>query len=551
MVTAINQNQHVLGNLASGGDLSLVSDENALARLATAIIARSDREMRGPESYAIKSASDFSSDLIDATSDQIVAGRDPLGEIFCRLRASGIRRQDGAVYTPLTIVDSILDWAQEVGHPDRVVDPGSGSGRFLLEAGRRFPDSYLIGIEKDPLAALISRANLAAAGMAQRSEVRVENFLMSDLAWTGGKTLYIGNPPYVRHHLIHPQWKRWFKSQAAEMGMKASALAGLHVYFFLKIASKAEAGDFGALITASEWLDVNYGQFVRDLFLDRLGGKSIHLINPKAETFPDAAATGAITTFAVNGRPRSARFARVDTLSDLGNLSDGIRVPRESLIAEKRWTHFIRTRPQTPEGYVELGEICRVHRGQVTGANRVWIAGRHSEELPDSVLFPAVTRAKELFDAGPVLKDARNLRRVIDLPEDLTALNTSLIGAVQNFLVQAEEMGAKDNYTARNRRPWWSVRLREPAPILATYMARRAPAFVLNQAKTRHLNVAHGLYPREELDQDLLSALVSFLRKTTPTHGGRVYAGGLTKFEPREMERIPVPDLHMLRELKT
>ena len=378
-----------------------------------------------------------------------------------------------------------------------MVDPGSGSGRFLLEAGRRFPDSYLIGIEKDPLAALISRANLAAAGMAQRSEVRVENFLMSDLAWTGGKTLYIGNPPYVRHHLIHPQWKRWFKSQAAEMGMKASALAGLHVYFFLKIASKAEAGDFGALITASEWLDVNYGQFVRDLFLDRLGGKSIHLINPKAETFPDAAATGAITTFAVNGRPRSARFARVDALSDLGNLSDGIRVPRESLIAEKRWTHFIRTRPQTPEGYVELGEICRVHRGQVTGANRVWIAGRHSEELPDSVLFPAVTRAKELFDAGPVLKDARNLRRVIDLPEDLTALNTSLIGAVQNFLVQAEEMGAKDNYTARNRRPWWSVRLREPAPILATYMARRAPAFVLNQAKTRHLNVAHGLYPRE------------------------------------------------------
>jgi len=32
-------------------------------------------------------------------------------------------------------------------------------------------------------------------------------------------------------------------------------------------------------------------------------------------------------------------------------------------------------------------------------------------------------------------------------------------------------------------------------------------------------------------------------------HGGRVYAGGLTKFEPREMERIPVPDLNVLREM--
>lgn len=28
--------------------------------------------------------------------------------------------------------------------------------------------------------------------------------------------------------------------------------------------------------------------------------------------------------------------------------------------------------------------------------------------------------------------------------------------------------------------------------------------------------------------------------------GGREYAGGLTKFEPREMERIPVPEPALL-----
>ena len=68
----------------------------------------------------------------------------------------------------------MLSWAEGVGDPDRVIDPGAGSGRFLLEAGRRFPDAALVAIERDPLAALTVRANLAVAGMAGRAEVRVE-----------------------------------------------------------------------------------------------------------------------------------------------------------------------------------------------------------------------------------------------------------------------------------------------------------------------------------------------------------------------------------------
>ena len=73
-------------------------------------------------------------------------------------------------------------------------------------------------------------------------------------------------------------------------------------------------------------------------------------------------------------------------------------------------------------------------------------------------------------------------------------------------------------------------------------MARRPPAFVLNQAEARHLNIAHGLYPRESMTSTVLTALVKYLRDAATMRGGRVYAGGLTKFEPREMERIPVPE---------
>jgi len=110
-------------------------------------------------------------------------------------------------------------------------------------------------------------------------------------------------------------------------------------------------------------------------------------------------------------------------------------------------------------------------------------------------------------------------------------------------------MGAKDTYTAKNRPVWWSVSLRSPAPILATYMARRVPAFALNDAKARNLNIAHGIYPREAMSRKVLYALVTYLRSAVSLESGRVYAGGLTKFEPREMERISIPGPSLLSEM--
>ena len=79
-------------------------------------------------------------------------------------------------------------------------------------------------------------------------------------------------------------------------------------------------------------------------------------------------------------------------------------------------------------------------------------------------------------------------------------------------------------------------------------MARNAPSFVINAAKARHLNIAHGLYPRGHLSEQQLSAVVRYLRQYVTTQGGRVYAGGLVKFEPLELERLRIPALEQLHE---
>ena len=398
----------------------------------------------------------------------------------------------------------------------------------------------------------------------------------------------------MRHHQIPPGWKSWLRSAAASQGLAASGLAGLHVHFFLATALHAVPGDAGVLVTAAEWLDVNYGSLVRSLLLGPLGGHSVHLLDPAVPAFTDAAATTAITCFLPGSHPASLRLCRVARLADLGELAGGTAVPAPVLCAASRWTPLVGRAAQeigtagaagttawrgagplgppglpasgtaavgaagsagnpvrawaaaqwarpAAVGQVELGELCRVHRGQVTGANKVWVTAGNPAGLPSRFLFPAVTRASELFRAEGTLATTARLRSVIDLPADLGELAPAELTLVTRFLAEAEAAGAAGSYIACHRNPWWRVRLRAPAPILATYMARRPPAFVRNLAGARHINIAHGLYPREPLPPAALDGLAAYLRRSVTAGQGRTYAGGLTKFEPGEMERLPVP----------
>jgi hypothetical protein len=526
--------------------------EYHLKSLALALDARSIAGWSPAEEALAKNTAAFSEKDAANYRKIIEKGEDPLGDTFCYLRTPEERRELGATYTPRYVSQAMVRWAFEQKlEPARIVDPGVGSANFLRLAAKKFPNAELVGIDVDPLATLMARANLAVAGLADRSRIICGDYRTTKLPKVKGKTLFIGNPPYVRHHQLTAEAKKWLTEEAQKLGFTASQLAGLHVHFFLATVLKARKEDFGTFITSAEWLDVNYGKLVRELFLKNLGGQGITVIEPTSATFEDAATTAAITQFVIGSKPAKIRMKRVPCADQKGALTTGRMLHRNRLETENRWSHLTRKTADIPKDYVELGELCRVHRGQVTGANRIWIAGPHSASasLPRSVLFPTVTRAKELFSAGTALADASQLRNVIDIPADLSVFDSEERKAIDQFMKLAKSAGVDDGYIAKNRRAWWSVGLRNPAPILATYMARRAPAFVRNLVDARHINIAHGLYPRDPMSTVLLNRLANYLSTAVSMHQGRTYAGGLTKFEPREMERIPVPSPKMLESM--
>ena len=200
--------------------MDLCFTERHLAAIAVALGAEQVRGLSPAESALSLDLPHIGRDILRSFRIKIEGGKDPLGDALCALRSPEERRPRGATYTPRPIVTAMIRWAASMKRPvARIVDPGVGSARFLVAAGRRLTDARLVGDGMDPLAALLARAHIAAASFAKRSEIVLGDFRTVNLSPLNGPTLFIGNPPYVRHHLIEPEWKEWLARTAKTRGL--------------------------------------------------------------------------------------------------------------------------------------------------------------------------------------------------------------------------------------------------------------------------------------------------------------------------------------------
>jgi hypothetical protein len=65
--------------------------------------------------------------------------------------------------------------------------------------------------------------------------------------------------------------------------------------------------------------------------------------------------------------------------------------------------------------------------------------------------------------------------------------------------------------------------------------------FTANPQRVSFLNIAHGLYPRQPIAMSDLNRMLEHLNVNTTLYSGRVYGGGMAKFEPSDVARLRVP----------
>lgn len=462
------------------------------------------------------------------------------------------RRALGQFFTPAPIVEVMVNWVlkQDV---DQIVDAGCGTGVFAIAAAQAAPQTPVLAIDSDPVATLACRARVKSLRLKNIS-VQCADFLRAPLAlpMANGRTAFIGNPPYVRHHRLSPEMKMWAAKSCAEMGITFSKLAGLHAYFFLATALHARPDDVGCYITSAEWLDVNYGICIRQLLKDRLGVLSLSLLADSKAAFEDAMTSAVITCFKVGARPSRISVSVVDEFKEAQGGQKAAEVSADRLTG--RWGGIFRASTIAPENdeCVRLGDLASVHRGIATGANKFFVMPPEEAEFRGLARFaqPVISAGRQILDCGGCLSDQR-LDSIIFLPREIEELPESEREAVNRYLEEGRVAGVNERYICRHRTPWWWLGTQRPAPIVASYMARRAPAFALNTRGAFLINVGHGLFPRFTMTEQQIGLLVEYLNSGASQFvgGGRTYQGGLEKFEPREMEDLKLPLPAELRSL--
>ncbi len=126
------------------------------------------------------------------------------------------------VTTPSDVVEKMLALAR-TGPADYVVDLGSGDGRIVITAAKKFGARGL-GLELDPKLVQMSRDGARAAGVADRTEFRVQDVLVADFSQASVVTVYLlpglmaqlspifldklkAGSRIVTHAFVFPSWK--------------------------------------------------------------------------------------------------------------------------------------------------------------------------------------------------------------------------------------------------------------------------------------------------------------------------------------------------------
>ncbi len=463
-----------------------------------------------------------------------------------RLNSRERRYKIGQFFTPAPIAELMADAVNEI-EPATVLDPGVGGGVLLRAVG---DGPRLFGLDIDATA-----VELAAASTPGGHELAVGDFLDAE-RWPLTEATFdavIANPPYVRHHNLSAEHKLLARHYSAQFGLKVSSLSGSYVYFFLEALLRLNEGGRLVFITPTEFLDVRYGQAVKEALLDRCEIDEILVLEMDELAFEGVLTTSAITIATKRESP-SRRFRLVE-----GRLNGSIEKDREvELLADVApaalpWTPLLPSRaeriaPLLDGRTAKLGDYCRVRRGIATGDNSFFVLTRAEVEewgIEERFLVPVVLGSRDLPTEGPLDADFHASRIeggarafLFFCHEPIEALRRT---KALRYIEHGLELGLHERFNCRTRKPWYGVEPVAPADFFTTYMSRKRARIVRNLIGARCMTSLLNVWALSGVDPEALRpSLEDSTNAQLLREFGRTYGGGLAKIEPGDLVALPI-----------
>lgn len=203
--------------------------------------------------------------------------------------------QHGQFYTPIPVCDFMISFAVQT-EQDRILEPGCGTGRFLLRAldcfCARSKDNkhtgkflkQISGVEINHKAAFLAKEQLSALTQMDAKQfdetITIGNFLNPAILSQayGCFDAIVGNPPYIRYELFDNETRGfWAKAHVPfqdyltnrpRQKQLFSGKSDSYIAFLLKSTLLLKPGGRLAFITGNSWLSSAQGEYLKHFLTD-------------------------------------------------------------------------------------------------------------------------------------------------------------------------------------------------------------------------------------------------------------------------------------------
>jgi adenine-specific DNA-methyltransferase len=462
------------------------------------------------------------------------------------------RKKFAQFFTPFPIAEFMANWITGNKNLNTVLDPAYGLGVFARAIRQANKECSIKGFDID---STILQQAAKIFEPEKNTSIFLKDYMFND--WENRYDGIICNPPYFKFHDYENI--ATLKEIEEKLGLKLNGFTNLYTLFLLKSAYQLNAGGRAAYIIPSEFLNSDYGKFVKSYLIKNKLLRYIIIFDFEENVFDDALTTASILLFANDNEKSEVEFINIKTLDELFALQKKVsvypKVKSENAIAfselkpEIKWRAYYQEQNAIRfKNLVPFTNFGRVVRGIATGANEYFTFNKSKAmqfNIDEDFLLPCITKSVDVDGAFFTKQDFENLKEQDKLVYLLNATKPNE-PSIKKYLAKGEAEGVHKKFLTASRNPWHTLEKRLPSPIWVSVFNRNGLRFIRNEANISNLTTFHCIYlnmfsaPKADL---LFAYLLTDISKEIFNDNRREYGNGLQKFEPNDINKALMVDL--------
>ncbi|MBI4243325.1 MAG: N-6 DNA methylase [Planctomycetes bacterium] len=461
-------------------------------------------------------------------------------------------KQLGQYFTPDTIVKFITD--NSVIDGDKVLDPASGEGAFMLHIKNKFPKCSVTGIELDR-----KLYNKTLLKLQNQTHANVMNANFFDIFQSLPKNHFdsiVGNPPYIRFQRFKENKESLSALIKQIFDISINGEASSWVYFtLLSLSLLKKQGRLGFLVPR-EILFAKYAQPLRNLLKSRFRSKILLFDDNR---FPQTIQRTAILLAANTGDGSLDVCYTKEKRTGLNVVKVNKNYSSDNWIQDRLTDKEVDEIEKIKKSstWVPLTDLVDIKVSLVTGCKNFFV-------LPISEIKRYKLKMKYFMNclSSPALIISptfavTDLERISNENERCMLLNVTNKDVRSDLnLAKYIRLGQKNKfnqrYKCRIRNPWFVLPgVKIPHAFLG-HLMHRFPKFAANEVGIASINNSHNVWLKNNYtDINFITTIFyNYLTLITVELLGKIYGGGNLELNPLDCKGIYIPNPTELSEVQ-